>query len=165
VRKEVLIVVAAAIAASILAAFSLSVRAGLNGNAVMEVEDTQVVAPTLMETSKGAGTRVIDGAAAIDLFDVKEANLPAPIRVVEPPPASKTPETPPALPFQYIGKMREQGVWEVYVVHQEQFLTVREGDEIARSYVVRTIAPPTMEVFNSDFNELQRLDIGAVAGE
>ncbi len=82
-----------------------------------------------------------------------------------PPPPPPKPTAPPApvappLPFTFVGKKSENGIWEVYLAHGEQTLVVREQSVIEDTYRVESIKPPTLSLTYLPLNQVQILTIG-----
>ena len=83
---------------------------------------------------------------------------PPPPIVVAPQPPPKP--TAPALPFAYLGKMFDTGVWEAYLSRGDETFVVREHGVIDANYRVETIAPPTMTIVYLPLMQTQTLSIG-----
>ncbi len=71
-----------------------------------------------------------------------------------PPPAA------PPLPFTYLGKKGEDGVWEVYLAWRDQSVVARVNTVVAGAYRVESITATSMAVTYLPMNELQRLSLG-----
>lgn len=84
---------------------------------------------------------------------------PPPAKPVLPLPAPAP--TAPALPFTFVGKKLEAGVWEVFLARGEQSFVVREGSVIENTYRVNTIAPPNLSLSYLPLGHTQSLSIGA----
>jgi hypothetical protein len=67
----------------------------------------------------------------------------------------------PVLPFTYIGKKLEAGVWEVFLARGEQSFVVREGAVIENTYRIDKIAPPNLSLTYLPLGHTQNLSIGA----
>lgn len=94
--------------------------------------------------------------AAQDLFANRNWTPPVrPIAVSAPPP----PMAPP-LPFVYLGKKLEAGVWEVYLARGEQNFVVRAGSVIETVYRVDAIALPNINFTYLPLGQSQSLAIG-----
>lgn len=79
-----------------------------------------------------------------------------------PPPAPAPPPPKPAappLPFSYLGKQQENGVWTVFLSREGDTLLVKAGDQVDSTYRVISIAPPTMTMQYVPLNEPQDLAI------
>ncbi|QDQ25600.1 hypothetical protein FNU76_04105 [Chitinimonas arctica] len=94
-----------------------------------------------------------------NLFPVRPGATP-------PPPAQpvvlalvQAPVAPP-LPFQFIGKKFEDGVWELYLDHAGQTLIVHRGDTLAGIYRVDEIQPANLLLTYLPLNTKQTLAIG-----
>jgi hypothetical protein len=83
---------------------------------------------------------------------------PAPSR---PEPEAQPAPTAPPLPFTYLGKKSEDGVWEVYLARGGETYIVREQSVIDRMYRVESIKPPNLSVTYMPLNQIQMLPIGA----
>lgn len=80
--------------------------------------------------------------------------------VAPPPPPPPKPRAPP-LPFQYLGKLNEDGEIRVFLSHQGKHLIARVGDVIADTYRVEGIAGGQMTFVYQPLKETQVLAIGA----
>ncbi|WP_427308969.1 hypothetical protein [Cupriavidus sp. H39] len=74
-----------------------------------------------------------------------------------PPPAPKP--TAPPLPFVYLGKQQQQGIWIVFLGRDSETYVVKSADPIGEAYRVETISPPTMTLKYLPLNESQTLTI------
>lgn len=81
--------------------------------------------------------------------------------VAPPPPPPLKPKAPP-LPFQYLGKVVEEGRTKVFLARQGQHLIVHEGDVLDDSYAVLQIAAGQMVIEYRPLQEKQTLAIGSV---
>ncbi|GAB3244547.1 hypothetical protein [Chitinimonas naiadis] len=87
--------------------------------------------------------------------------LPAPAVTAPPPVATVAPvPTAPPLPFQFLGKKLEDGVWEVYLDAANQTLIVHSGDKLLGNYRVDEIRPPNMMLTYLPLDMRQTLVIG-----
>jgi hypothetical protein len=77
-----------------------------------------------------------------------------------PPPPPPPPPSAPPLPFTYLGKKVEDGVWEVYLSRGDQTVIAKENDTIDGTYHVATIKPPTMTLMYMPLKEIQTITIG-----
>lgn len=77
--------------------------------------------------------------------------------VAAPPP----PPVAPPLPFTYVGKRLEDGVWHVYVSRGDQTLIVREQQTIDGTYRIDAVKPPQMTLTYLPMDERQTMSIGA----
>lgn len=104
---------------------------------------------------------LISGASidkqAQGLFDSQSWTPPPP---PPPKPAPPPPPTAPPLPFNYLGKKTEDGVWEVYLARGEQTFIVRTDSVIDGIYRVASITPPTLSLTYLPLNQIQTLTIG-----
>ncbi len=91
-----------------------------------------------------------------DLFSGKNWNPPPP---PPPPVAVVTPMAPP-LPFAFLGKKVEDGIWEVFLSRGEVTFIVREGMTFETSYRVDKITPNTLSLTYLPLNQAQTLAIG-----
>jgi hypothetical protein len=66
----------------------------------------------------------------------------------------------PALPFVYLGKVLENGVWEVFLARGNETLIVRKQMVIDGAYRVDTIAPPSMTMTYLPLQQVQQINIG-----
>jgi len=80
-----------------------------------------------------------------------------------PPPPPETPVAPkaPALPFSFLGKQLQAGVWQVYLAVGEDLRLARVATVIDGQYRVESIVPPLIVFTYLPLNERQTLDIGA----
>lgn len=95
-----------------------------------------------------------EAAPGIDPFRAKSWYVAPP-----PPPPAKP--TAPPLPFQYLGKLDEDGEIRVFLNHQGRHLIARVGDVIADTYFVEEIAGGRMTFLYQPLKETQVLAIGA----
>lgn len=83
-----------------------------------------------------------------------------------PPPPSKPlpppPPTAPSLPFTYLGKKIEDGVWEIYLARGEHTFIVREKSVIDGTYRIDSIKPPALTLTYLPLNQSQALTIGGI---
>jgi hypothetical protein len=92
-----------------------------------------------------------------DAFATRNWNPPPPPPQPAPPPP---PPVAPPLPFTFIGKSVESGVWEVYLTRGERTFVVRDKDVVDGSYRVESIKPPIMTLTYLPLNQAQQLNIG-----
>jgi hypothetical protein len=71
------------------------------------------------------------------------------------------PEVPP-LPFQYIGKVIENGKQEVYVMRGDELLTIARGQKIGKEYRVDKITGTSITFTYLPLKTRQTLDLPAV---
>ncbi|MGZ3238100.1 MAG: hypothetical protein ACXU8A_12065 [Burkholderiaceae bacterium] len=81
-----------------------------------------------------------------------------------PPPKIVVPVIPtaPPLPFTFVGKKNEDGLWEVYLARGETTFIVRDKSMIESAYRVDAITPPTMSITYLPLNQIQTLIIGGI---
>jgi hypothetical protein len=80
-----------------------------------------------------------------------------------PPPAPQAPPPPPTappLPFTFIGKSLQDGVWEIYLTRGDRTHLVRENTVIDGTYRVDAIKPPVLTLTYLPLNQVQQLNIG-----
>lgn len=93
-----------------------------------------------------------------DLFKAKSWYVPPPPPKPGPPP----PPTPPPLPFQYMGKLLEEGKLTVFITNQDRNYAVKAGDTIEGSYRVDRVEPHQVQFTYLPLNMQQTLVIGGV---
>lgn len=79
--------------------------------------------------------------------------------IAPPPPPVRKPVAP-ALPFQYLGKLVEDGEQRIFLNHQGKYLIAKVGDVINETYSVEEIAGGRMTFLYQPLNEKQVLNIG-----
>lgn len=81
-----------------------------------------------------------------------------------PPPSAPAAEasapTAPPFPFEYIGKKREAGAWEVFLAKDESTFVLKEGQVAEQAYQVVRIAPPDLTVVYLPMNHTYTVAIG-----
>ena len=80
-----------------------------------------------------------------------------------PPPAPAPPPPPPSappLPFTFIGKSLQDGVWQVYLARGDRAYLVREKEVIDGTYRVDAIKPPVLTLTYLPLDKVQQLNIG-----
>lgn len=100
------------------------------------------------------------------VFGSQNWNPPPP-----PPPSAATlaqnaapppePSAPP-LPFTYLGKANEAGIWEVYLARADKTYIVKHQSVIDGVYRVEAIRPPTLTLTYLPLNQVQTLQIGVL---
>ncbi|MBL8415608.1 MAG: hypothetical protein JNM42_14305 [Propionivibrio sp.] len=80
---------------------------------------------------------------------------------VAPPPLPPPKPVAPPLPFQYLGKLSEDGQISVFLNHQGRYLIARKGDVIDGIYRVEEIAGSRMTLLYQPLKERQVLSIGS----
>ena len=110
------------------------------------------------ETLIGAsGDRFGEGENS--LFARHDWTPPPPPPSNEPPPPPPPPSAPP-LPFTYIGKSLQDGVWQIYLARGERTYLVRDGETIDGTYRVDAIRPPVLTLTYLPLEQRQQLNIG-----
>jgi hypothetical protein len=97
-----------------------------------------------------------EGGSAFRALDWTPPPPPKPAPPATPPP----PPSAPPLPFTFVGKAIEKGVWEVFVARGADTLIVRDKMVIDGVYRIDTIAPPAMTITYLPLNQVQQLNIG-----
>lgn len=80
---------------------------------------------------------------------------------VAPPPPKPPKPTAPPLPFQYLGKLSEEGETRVFLSHQGKHIIAKVGDVINGTYTVEEISGGQMTFVYQPLNEKQVLGIGS----
>lgn len=93
------------------------------------------------------------------LFARHDWTPPPPPPSSEPPPPPPPPSAPP-LPFTYLGKSLQDGVWEIYLAHGNRTYLVRDGITIDGTYRVDAIRPPVLTLTYLPLEQSQQLNIG-----
>ena len=68
----------------------------------------------------------------------------------------------PPLPYSYIGKKSEGGVWEVYLAIGEEIRVAKPNTVMDQNYRVDRIAPPTLALTYLPLNQAQNMSIGDI---
>lgn len=111
------------------------------------------------ETLIGAsGERFGEGGNG--LFARHDWTPPPPPPSNAPPPAPPPPPSAPPLPFTYLGKSLQDGVWEIYLARGERTYLVRDGITIDGTYRVDAIRPPVLTLTYLPLGQAQQLNIG-----
>lgn len=97
-----------------------------------------------------------DDQATRDLFPSLSWTPPPPKEV----PLPKAKPVAPPIPFAYLGKKLEGEQWEVYLGRGDEVLIVREGMDLAGTYQVKSIKPPTLTLLYLPLKQLQTIPIG-----
>lgn len=84
---------------------------------------------------------------------------PPPPQKLPPPPPPPPPAAPP-LPFAYLGKKIDAGIWEVYLTRGDQTFIVQEQTVIEGTYRIDAIKPPLLSITYLPLNQAQTLTIG-----
>jgi len=66
----------------------------------------------------------------------------------------------PTFPFEYIGKKREAGAWEVFLAKDESTFVLKEGQVAEQAYQVVRIAPPDLTMVYLPMNHTYTISIG-----
>jgi hypothetical protein len=81
-----------------------------------------------------------------------------------PPPPAKLTARPqavaPPLPYTVLGKMLDNGAWQVFLSRNDRILVVKSLDTIDNAYRVEEIRPPTMTLTYLPTQQRQTLPIG-----
>lgn len=93
------------------------------------------------------------------LFARHDWTPPPPPPSNEPPPPPPPPSAPP-LPFTYLGKSLQDGVWQIYLARGERTYLVNDGDTIDGTYRVDAIRPPVLTLTYLPLEQRQQLNIG-----
>ncbi|MDB5961368.1 MAG: hypothetical protein JWP59_2662 [Massilia sp.] len=96
------------------------------------------------------------GGAPGTAFGVQNWTPPPP----PPKPAPPPPPVAPPLPFTYLGKVLENGVWEVFLARGSETLIVRKETVVDGVYRVDAIAPPSMTMTYLPLKQVQQINIG-----
>lgn len=122
------------------------------------VADTAIVRLVPRDELIGAdGERFGEGGQG--LFARQDWTPPPPPPSNVPPPPPPPPVAPP-LPFRYIGKSLQDGVWEIYLARNDRTYLVRDGTTIDGAYRVDAIRPPTLTLTYLPLDQVQQLNIG-----
>ncbi len=97
------------------------------------------------------------GSADSGVFGVQNWTPPPP---PPPKPAPPPPPTAPPLPFTYLGKVLENGVWDVFLARGGETLIVRNAMVVDGVYRIDAIAPPTMTMTYLPLKQVQQINIG-----
>jgi len=68
----------------------------------------------------------------------------------------------PTVPYSYIGKKSEGGVWEVYLALGEEIRVAKINTVMDQNYRVDRIAPPTLALTYLPLNQAQNMSIGDI---
>lgn len=99
------------------------------------------------------------GAGGQDLFARQDWTPPPPPPANEAPPPPPPPSAPP-LPFTYVGKSLQDGVWEIYLARGDRTYLVRDGMTLDGTYRVDAIRPPMLTLTYLPLDQVQQLNIG-----
>lgn len=92
-----------------------------------------------------------------DAFGRQDWTPPPPPPEPAPPPP---PPSAPPLPFTYIGKSLQDGVWQVYLAKGQRTYLVHDKDVIDGAYRVDAIKPPVLTLTYLPLDKVQQLNIG-----
>jgi len=98
------------------------------------------------------------GQAPAPLFTRQDWTPPPPPASTATPPAP--PPSAPPLPFTYVGKSLQDGVWEIYLARGERSYLVRAGATIDNTWRVEAIRPPVLTLTYLPLGQSQQLTIG-----
>lgn len=82
---------------------------------------------------------------------------PPPPKAIQAPPQ---PAQAPALPYTYIGKKLEDGIWEVYLAAGENIRVVRPDTTLDGTYRIGKIVPPVLSLTYLPLAQVQTISIG-----
>ncbi|HAK90606.1 hypothetical protein [Massilia timonae] len=121
-------------------------------------DDVDIARLIPRETLIGAsGDRFGEGENS--LFARHDWTPPPPPPSNEPPPPPPPPSAPP-LPFTYLGKSLQDGVWQIYLARGERTYLVQDGETIDGTYRVDEIRPPVLTLTYLPLEQRQQLNIG-----
>lgn len=84
----------------------------------------------------------------------------SPARVETLPLAEPAPAAPP-LPFTYLGKLKKDGEWVVFLAQQNQSYIGVAGDVLEDTYLIEQVSPPELVLRYLPLGETQTLSIGS----
>ena len=93
-----------------------------------------------------------------DIFPAKSWYVPPP----PPKPVPPSPPAPPPLPFNYMGKLLEDGKWTVFLTQQDQNYAVKAGDTLDGTYRVDQVEAQRVVFTYLPLKMQQTLAIGDV---
>ncbi len=96
--------------------------------------------------------------AVSDLFAAQSWYVPPP----PPKPQRPAPPAPPPLPFQYLGRLVDNGVTTVFLTRQDRHYTVRPGDVIDNTYRVDAVEATQVVLTYLPLDMQQTLPIGGM---
>ena len=115
--------------------------------------------PAILALTPRGSPEPVREVVSAAFFGVHSWGPPPPPPVVAAPRPPPKPTAPP-LPFTYLGKMLDGGVWEAYLARGDETFVVREHAAVDANYRVETIAPPTMTIIYLPLKQTQTLSIG-----
>jgi hypothetical protein len=117
---------------------------------------TVAAAPMVLPLVRREQLMEQDGAPG-SAFAVQNWTPPPP---PPPKPAPPPPPVAPPLPFVYLGKVLENGVWEVFLARGNETLIVRKEMVVDGVYRIDAIAPPSMTMTYLPLKQVQQINIG-----
>lgn len=156
----------------------VSVVSAVKQSNIVKTNASPIVQTSLLETTKPDGKAlklltiyelqdrknlIVDGhissvSEGIFVSQSWTPPLPPPPKIVPVPPP---PPTAPPLTFTYLGKMKIDNMWEVYLARGEKVIVVRADKLIDGVYQVSSILPPTLTLIYLPLKQMQYLNIGA----
>lgn len=109
----------------------------------------------LRQREKGSGE-----VANARLFGVQSWSPPAASAASRSAVVAPTPPSAPPLPFTYIGKKAQDGVWEVYLARRDQTFVARARGVLEGTYRVEAISAISMTLTYLPLNQVQQLSLG-----
>jgi hypothetical protein len=160
-KKGLLALVAAGLVASVVAGRERPSRSVIEPAARIpsRVQAQQVIERQDLDLAKLE--RPADEGARADPFASRSfaaARVPGPAQKAAPAPA---PVAPP-LPFQYFGKLTENGKTEVYVTRGEELISIARGQTLGAEYRVDQVSESRIEFTYLPLNMQQALDLPRV---
>lgn len=128
------------------------------------VPETAVMVPDAIDVLTLVPRQQLIGGAhsagVAGLFGSQNWEPPAaPVVLVKPQPPA--PPVAPLLPYSFLGKQLEDGVWQVFLGRGEQTFIVREQSIIEGLYRVDAIRPPQLSLTYLPLKQAQTLTIGS----
>jgi len=123
---------------------------------VRPAEQARRSTPELQDLVPRAQTIRRSPLTSVDIFSTRNWTPPPPPIVAEPVPVPVAP----AVPYIYIGKKQESGLWEVYLSRNDTTYVARRGVTLEGTYLVERVEPPTVILKYLPLNQLQSLAIG-----
>ncbi|MDP9109696.1 MAG: hypothetical protein M3N23_11605, partial [Pseudomonadota bacterium] len=77
-------------------------------------------------------------------------------------PSPAPPPAPPALPFTFLGKQLQDGVWQVFLARGDDTFIVHEHSVIDGAYRIDAIVPPQLSLTYLPMKHMQTLFIGGI---
>lgn len=112
---------------------------------ILRLHERPTYVPMRGET---VGERALFGASSWD---------PAPPKPIVAPPQ---PPQAPVLPYTYLGKKFEDGIWEVYLAAGESIRVVRPNTTLDGIYRIGKITPPVLSLTYLPLTQVQTISIG-----